>query len=89
MGSFGSNLFHWSLVAQGRAHYVLTDTVGGYWDLGGHLLVSEAGGTSTDALGNEPVPGCQMAFGSANGGAEHAAMIAEFAKFYEGYQGFR
>ncbi len=89
MGSFGSNLYHWSLLAQGRAHYVLTDTVGGFWDIAAHLIVTEAGGKATGMSGNEPVPGCQAVFGSTGDDKNHEEILAELTKFYEGYKGFR
>lgn len=87
VGSFGSNLYHWSLLAQGRAHYVLTDTVGGFWDIAAFLIVQEAGGRGTDLAGKDPFPECQVAFGST--GEDHDEILPKLAGFYKGYSGFR
>jgi fructose-1,6-bisphosphatase/inositol monophosphatase family enzyme len=87
VGSFGSNLYHWALLAQGRAHFVLTDTVGGFWDIAAFLIVKEAGGCGTDLAGKNPVPGCQVTFGST--GEDHDEIREELSVIYDGYAGFR
>jgi len=53
----GSNIDKPAKIAEGRGHFMFTDAVGGFHDLGpGIVILGEVGGKYTDMFGNEPSP---------------------------------
>lgn len=76
------------LLAEGRVQYVLTDCVGGFWDIAPALVVREAGGFTTDARGEEPRPGAKFVIASSD--PDHSGLREELAAAgYADYAGFR
>lgn len=85
---FGSNILAASHLAQGRADIVLTDAVGGFWDIAPAIvLVPEAGGRVTNIRGELPRLGDQVVL--ATNGEDHEELLRLLQQCYSGYAGFR
>lgn len=88
MRMFGSNILAASHLAQGRVDVVLTDAVGGFWDIAPAIvLVPEAGGRVTNIHGGLPRPGDQLVL--ATNGENHEELLLFLQECYKGYAGFR
>lgn len=85
---FGSNILAASHLAQGRVQIVLTDAVGGFWDIAPAIvLVPEAGGRVMNIRGDLPKFGDQVVL--ATNGENDEALLKIFQQCYAGYTGFR
>lgn len=86
--STGSNVHFSAMIADKRAHYVLTDTIGGTYDLSGWSLVFESGGMMFNIHGEEPTPEDHVAVTIANP-KDFEAVLDITQECYTGYKGFR
>ena len=75
-------------VAKGNFIATLCDAVHSFDFTAGTVIVKEAGGIVTDALGNK-VTSESKAIVAANNKTNHARMLAQTKKFYKGYKGIK
>ena len=85
----GSNILAWSHLVQGRVDVVLTDAIGGPWDIApGILLMPEVGGKVMNLKGEVPHWSVNehVIVGVSE---EYTEFLSILQRCYEGYEGFR
>jgi hypothetical protein len=85
--SSGSNIDYSTKIAEGRGHFQLTDTIGGFYDLCGCCLVEEAGGKMFNIYGERPTPKDYVAVAIANP-KDFDKVLGITRNCYKGYKGF-